>query len=42
MQITGEQRVSFFDPFVTVKERKGENKKEGGREWKVEKTNGKD
>jgi len=25
-----------------VKERKGENKKEGGGEWKVEKTNGKD
>jgi len=25
-----------------MKERKGENKKEGGGEWKVEKTNGKD
>ena len=41
MQITGEHRGYFFDPFVTMKEKKRENRKEGGGEQKVEKTNGK-
>jgi hypothetical protein len=32
VQITGEHRGYFFDPFVTMKEKKRENRKEGGGE----------